>query len=126
MKIIELGCGPNKKFSDSIGIDILPYKGVNIVSDCYVALKSFKNDSIDYIYSYHFLEHCDRFKELLIQCQRVLRVNGTFDCTVPHFSNPYYYSDYTHINQFGLYTFEYLCENQYFMRKVPTYDKIGI
>ena len=125
MKIVELGCGLNKRFKDSIGIDLLNYPNVDIVDDCYSALKTFDTDSVDYIYSYHFLEHCDGFKELLIECQRVLKTEGIFECTVPHFSNPYYYSDYTHINFFGLYTFDYLCEIQYFKRKVPNYGKIG-
>jgi ubiquinone/menaquinone biosynthesis C-methylase UbiE len=125
MKIVELGCGLNKRFKDSIGIDLLDHPNVDIVDDCYSALKTFDSESVDYIYSYHFLEHCDCFKELLIECQRVLKLGGIFECTIPHFSNPYYYSDYTHINFFGLYTFEYLCEIQYFKRKVPNYGKIG-
>ena len=39
----------------------------------------------------------------------------------PHFSNPYFYSDYTHRRPFGLYTFAYLAEEDLFRRKVPHY-----
>ena len=125
MKIVELGCGPNKAYKNSVGIDIFNYPGVDIVGDCSAVLKSMSSETIDLIFSNHFLEHCDNFKELLIESHRILKPGGTFKCTVPHFSNPYFYSDYTHVNYFGLYTFEYLCENQYFKRKVPSYEKLG-
>ena len=40
---------------------------------------------------------------------------------VPHFSNPFYYSDPTHRTPFGLYTMAYFCEQQLFRRQVPRY-----
>jgi len=39
----------------------------------------------------------------------------------PHFSNPYFYSDYTHRRAFGLYTFSYLSRDAIFWRQVPRY-----
>jgi hypothetical protein len=41
---------------------------------------------------------------------------------VPHFSNPYFYSDPTHRRTFGLYTFSYFAEDPLFRRRVPNYD----
>ena len=40
---------------------------------------------------------------------------------VPHFSNPYYYSDPTHKNFWGLYTILYFSSDMYFKRDVPRY-----
>jgi len=40
---------------------------------------------------------------------------------VPHFSNPYFYSDPTHRAFYGLYTFGYWVERTPFRRNVPQY-----
>jgi hypothetical protein len=42
---------------------------------------------------------------------------------VPHFSNSYYYSDYTHKSFFGLYSLSYIARDEIFRRKVPSYGK---
>ncbi len=41
--------------------------------------------------------------------------------TVPHWSNPYFYSDPTHRAFFGLYSFAYLARCDLFRRRVPDY-----
>lgn len=43
---------------------------------------------------------------------------------MPHFRNPYYFSDPTHKTFFGLYTFDYLTKDRFFRRKVPNYAQI--
>jgi hypothetical protein len=48
---------------------------------------------------------------------------GTVECVIPHFSNPYFYSDPTHQRFFGLYSLSYLCRDRIFSRKVPHYGK---
>ena len=56
------------------------------------------------------------------EISRVLKKDGKAHIFVPHFSNPYYYSDYTHIRQFGLYTFYYFVDKKYQRkRKVPEF-----
>jgi hypothetical protein len=53
---------------------------------------------------------------------RVLKETGTAHISVPHFSNPYYYSDYTHRRFFGLYTFYYFVDTPCQMsRRPPTF-----
>lgn len=54
------------------------------------------------------------------KCERVLVNKGVIYICAPHFSNPYFYSDPTHKNFFGLYTMSYFC-NSKFMRKLPKY-----
>lgn len=64
----------------------------------------------------------DRFDFLMQEIWRVLKPTGRKFLYVPHFSNPYYYSDYTHKRFFGLYTFEYFSHRQTrFKRKVPSF-----
>src|SRR5256885_7931217 len=48
---------------------------------------------------------------LLAELHRVARAAARLEFIVPHFSNPRYYSDPTHIRFFGLYTFYYFCDD---------------
>jgi hypothetical protein len=51
-----------------------------------------------------------------------MRPNGCIEISVPHFSNPYGYSDPTHVRQFGLYTFFYFADEiDQPRRKVPSF-----
>jgi hypothetical protein len=53
---------------------------------------------------------------------RVTRADGRIEVVVPHFSNPYAYSDPTHVRFFGLYTFYYFAdEADQPRRKVPSF-----
>ncbi len=119
--VLELGCGARRRVKGSIGIDILDLPGVDINGDVIEVLLSFKDSSVSEIHSHHFFEHVDDLDGLFKQIDRVLIPGGTLHTTVPHFSNPYYYSDYTHKTHFGLYTFNYFFKSDYFTRKVPQY-----
>jgi SAM-dependent methyltransferase len=123
--LLEIGCGNNKRTNEAIGIDILDYDCVDIVGDAMDVLKKIPDNIVDGISSYHFLEHADNLDLLLGEVARVLRLGGLFQVVVPHFSNPYFYSDPTHKNYFGLYTFSYLGNDRIFRRKVPHYKAVS-
>jgi SAM-dependent methyltransferase len=119
--VIEIGCGSSPKIKDAITVDILDLSGVDIITDVSKGLP-FNDNSVDEIHSYHFLEHVEDLQSLFKEMYRVLKEDGLIIGTVPHFSNPYYYSDPTHKIFFGLYTFSYFDkEQQLFKRKVPTF-----
>ncbi len=122
--ILELGCGSRKRIPQAIGIDILDYECVDIIGDAVEVLQIIPDASVDRISSHHFLEHVNNLDMLLQEVTRVLRFGGKFEVVVPHFSNPYYYSDPTHRNNFGLYTFSYLADDSLFQRKVPHYKNV--
>ena len=118
---IELGCGPAKK-NGYIGIDNVDLVGVDIVANLENGLPFLPDNSVDSVYTSHFLEHVNNFEKLMAECFRVLKRGGRMDVVVPHFSNPYFYSDYTHRRFFGLYTFHYFSEQKHQLeRKVPTF-----
>jgi len=71
--------------------------------------------------AHHVIEHVENIEFLMKEIFRILKKGGEFIGTVPHFSNPYFYSDYTHNKFFGLYTFNYFSNRQYFYRQVPMY-----
>jgi len=119
---IDLGCGPNKK-PESIGIDVLDLPGVDIVTNLEEGFTDLPDNSVDEYYTTHFLEHVMNFELLLSEMHRTLKPGGIAMITVPHFSNPYYYSDYTHKRFFGLYSFDYFTSKPTgYKRTIPVYN----
>ena len=125
--ILEIGSGSKKIYNNSISIDIIDSENVDIVGDIHDVIKLFESNSVDKIYSSHCLEHIKNLEKLFIEITRVLKINGELELIIPHFSNPFYYSDPTHVNFFGLYTFSYYFHDNYLKRKVPAYkDKLPL
>jgi ubiquinone/menaquinone biosynthesis C-methylase UbiE len=120
--VIELGCGPHKK-PGRIGIDRLDLPGVDIVADIEQGLGFLPDGSVDEIHSESFFEHVPDLERLMAEVVRVLKPTGTNTMFVPHFSSPFYYSDYTHQRFFGLYTMRYFCgeADQMRRRSVPSF-----
>lgn len=118
---LELGCGSKKRIDNAIGIDQLDFECVDIVGDLFEVLSHFKDNSVNKIFSSHVFEHIEDLQKLMEECSRVLRNEGTLEIIVPHFSNPYFYSDYTHKRFFGLYSLSYFAESNVFKRRVPLY-----
>ena len=113
--------GPTKQ-AGRIGIDRLDFPSVDIVADLNQGLPFLPDHSVDEIHSKSLFEHVDRLDAFLKEICRVLKPGGRNFCFVPHFSNPYYYSDYTHTKSFGLYTFYYFVEEAHQLRrKVPNF-----
>lgn len=120
---LDLGCGNLKRDKHSIGIDAIDYDAVDVVGDVFEVLERIPESSITSIRSEHFLEHIADVPRLVTEMARVLQPGGKLDITVPHFSNPYYYSDLTHKSVFGLYTLSYFAAESPFRRAVPHYDR---
>jgi len=120
--IIELGCGSRKRNAEAIGIDILDYPAVDLVGDIYEVLQKFPDSCVVHASAHHFIEHVDDLNLLMSELERIVKPDGVVDFVVPHFSNPYFYSDPTHQKFFGLYTFCYMSYSTLFSRQVPTYQ----
>jgi predicted SAM-dependent methyltransferase len=120
--VLDIGCGPLKKKPEWIGVDALDCEGVDIVGDIYEVLAAFPGESVDEVHSFHFFEHVPDVPLLLKELQRILKKGGLIEVVVPHFSNAYFYSDYTHKSFFGLYSFSYLVKDNIFKRRVPSYS----
>jgi len=119
---LDLGCGNSENDSNLIGIDKIDYENVDIVGDVYEILKSIPSNRITSITSNHFVEHLEDLELFLDLCSRTLIPGGSLNICVPHFSNPYFYSDPTHKRFFGLYTFCYFSKCSLLSRQVPIYE----
>lgn len=122
--ILELGPGENKKIEDAVGVDLLPGQNVDVVSDAFEYLQKLPDESLEEVHAYHFLAHIADIHAFLSLVARKLRASGRLVMTVPHFTNPYQWSDPTHVHRFGLYSFAYFVEEETFWRKVPRYRVI--
>lgn len=118
---LELGCGSRKRHAQAIGVDMLDADCVDLVGDVQEALAALPPGCADTIVSYHFLEHIEDTGALMRAMARVLAPGGRLECTVPHFSNPFYYSDPTHRRPFGLYSLSYFAQDDVLRRQVPKY-----
>ena len=120
---LELGCGPRKRHAAALGVDALDYPGVDLVGDVFEVLAALPDGCVSAVHAYHFFEHVAEMDRLLNELARVMQSAALLDIEVPHFANPYFYSDPTHSRFFGLYTFSYLADEDLFRRKVPQYGR---
>jgi predicted SAM-dependent methyltransferase len=120
---LNLGCG-DQRLDGFIGIDRLPRQGTDLICDLGQGFPV-ASSSVDHIYTKSVLEHIGDLESVLKEILRVLKPGSKVYIYVPHWSNPFYYSDYTHRRFFGLTTFDYFArpENQVY-RAVPTYNDI--
>ena len=122
-RVLDLGCGDGALLAylrehrqvsgygleiDETNIISAIRNGVNVIhADLEAGLPFLPDRSVDEIHCRSFLEHIENFEHLFTEMVRVLKDDGRACIFVPHFSNPYYYSDYSHKRPFGLYTFYY-------------------
>lgn len=118
---LDLGCGTLREHPNTLGVDLLDSPAVDVVADAFDVVAALPDASVSAVYSRHFFEHLTDPVSLILALGRVVRPGGRMHVVVPHFSNPYYYSDPTHKTFFGLYTFSYLAEDRQFRRRVPDY-----
>lgn len=119
---IELGGGLNRR-DGYYNLDLIALEGVDIVADLNKPLSLLPDNSVEAIYSNHVLEHVSNLIPLMEEIHRITTPAGIVETVVPHFSNPFYYSDPTHVHPFGLYSMSYFVDkkDQPFIRKLPAY-----
>ena len=118
---VDLGCGQNKATADFfkdnlhitpntvLGLDISPCEGVDIVHDLTVFPYPLESESIDAIYSAHFVEHLDGFERMKFfnECYRILKPGGKMRAVHPYYKSVRSIQDPTH-------KFPPISENSYF------------
>ena len=100
---LDIGCGNNKK-KGFWGMDIIPSSDIDIVCDVGKYGIPLKDNSVDEIFSFHFLEHVEDVMFVMEEVYRVLKMGGIVEIVVPHFSNigSYHWLHKTYCNARGL------------------------
>lgn len=81
---IDIGCGAKKK-KGAIGIDIQKGPGVDHVVDLTKDPLPFEDNTVDYVYSSHFLEHLPHpVKRILSEISRVCKPEGKIELWTPY------------------------------------------
>lgn len=107
---VDLGCGQIKAtkefFSENmkiepdkiIGVDIAKCDGVDIIHDLTKFPYPFKDESVDAIYSSHFVEHLDGIERIKFfnECYRILKPEGKMRLTHPYYKSVRAVQDPTH------------------------------
>jgi SAM-dependent methyltransferase len=119
---LDLGGGSLRK-AGFYTVDLVPLKGVDVIADLNEPLSEFPDNCVDYLYTSNTLEHIRNLDVVLSEIRRITRPGGTIEIIVPHFSNPFFYSDPTHVRFFGVGSMYYYVDpdNQPRSRKVPAY-----
>lgn len=82
-KGVEIGCGKNKSHPNVIGVDIFPFKSVDVVHSG-DDLWMFKDEELDFVIASHSLEHFPDTKVVLREWKRVLKLGGIIAVAVPN------------------------------------------
>lgn len=87
MRKLNIACG-DRYHGDWINIDFYS-SSKNVIKVNILAGLPFENNSIDIIYSSHFLEHLSQKQAdfVLMECERVLKKNGILRLVVPDLEN---------------------------------------
>lgn len=107
---LDLGCGQMKstvKFftenlqitpDEVIGVDIAPCDGVDVIHDLTKFPYPFKNESVDAIFSSHFVEHLDGTERIKFfnECYRILKPGGKMRLLHPYYKSVRAVQDPTH------------------------------
>lgn len=94
---IDLGCGANKR-EGFTGVDKFEACNPDIVHDLTVMPWPFEDNSIDEVYSGHFVEHLDGFQRCAFfnELYRVMKPDAKALLIVPHASSSRAIQDWTH------------------------------
>lgn len=110
--IVDLGCG-NRKYPGSIGIDRIRLENVDVVADLNLGIP-LKDNSVDMIFSSHYIEHAKDVLTLIEEIHRVLKPSGIAEIRVPYFNCFDAFTDPTHKNFFTERAFDYFSDESSF------------
>jgi ubiquinone/menaquinone biosynthesis C-methylase UbiE len=109
MKVLDFGCG-QAKTAGSIGMDIYPGEGVDVVHDFNVFPYPFADDTFDEIICNSSLEHVGDFMQTVVELHRIAKPSALLKVIAPHFSGPDAYRDPTHKTFFASTTFNFFAQ----------------
>lgn len=108
MRVLDLGCG-KRKYTGAIGVNNLKTEQTDIIHDLNKGIP-FKDNSVDFIYCSHTLEHLNDVVYIMEEIHRVGKNHAKVIIIVPFFSWSWAFQDITHKHFFGYYSFDTFTE----------------
>ena len=112
---INVGCGDKCKEGFE-GVDKVNYGQEHVLDVEDTGLYPILDESVDEIFSSHFLEHIRNIDYVMREFWRVLKKGGTAHIIVPYFRSEWAFRDPSHVRFFTENTFFYF--NQEYAKKV--------
>lgn len=106
-RMLELGCGPVKRWKNSVAIDINPRSIADVIHDLNVTPYPFADGEFDIIIAEHVMEHLGNLVNITGELHRILKPGGRLCVEVPHFSSANFFTDPTHTHAFSSRSFDY-------------------
>ena len=95
VKILDIGCGKHK-WPGSIGLDIAPLDGVDVVHDLNQFPYPFSDDTFDRIRVIHVIEHIQSIPRTMEEIHRIARHGAEIDIETPHYTDASSWQDPSH------------------------------
>ncbi len=94
---LDFGCGPNKQ-AGFIGVDVIPFEGVDVVLDLNTERWPWEDNSITEVFTSHFVEHLEAHERVhfINELHRILKPGGKCTIITPHWASTRAYGDLTH------------------------------
>ncbi|NHN48718.1 class I SAM-dependent methyltransferase [Halostella sp. JP-L12] len=106
-KILDIGCGKNKREPKAVGLDIRDYDPVDVVADIDREELPFESDRFERILTYSVLEHMENLPSVMEKIHRIAEDGAVVEGKVPHWKDRNAYIDPTHKRFFDERTFDY-------------------
>lgn len=103
-KILNIGCREDIQ-KNTINLDRVKLKDVDVVHDLNKTPYPFPNETFDEIHAYRILEHLDDKIKPMKELNRILKTNGILKIKVPHFSASNTYSHPEHKQYYSFQSF---------------------
>lgn len=106
---LNLGCGKDikPKSEDWVNVNKVNLEGVDVVHDLNTFPYPFGDNSVDYIFMSHTLEHLDDIVRVMEELWRILEDNGKLEIIVPYYKSKNAFNDPTHRIFFTEKTMDY-------------------
>lgn len=124
---LDIGCGPNKRGADWVGMDVLDFPGVDHRIHAGKDRWPFEDGTVTEAHAAHFLEHLTNLHgawervHFFNELHRVLIVGGKAQLIFPHWASTRYYGDPTHKEPFSEMGFYYL-QREWRLSQAPHTD----
>ncbi|OGY16942.1 MAG: hypothetical protein A2785_02285 [Candidatus Chisholmbacteria bacterium RIFCSPHIGHO2_01_FULL_49_18] len=104
--ILHLGCG-TRKAPGSIGIDVNPRSGADVIHDLNRFPYPFPDNRFDRVIADNILEHLDDIPKVMEEIFRITKHGTLVKITTGHFTSVDSFTDPTHTHFFTSRTFDY-------------------
>lgn len=114
---LDIGCGPNKRGADWVGLDVLDFPGVDHKLHAGRDRWPFEDGTVGEAHASHFLEHLTNLNgawervHFFNELHRVMAKGAKAQLIFPHWASNRYYGDPTHKEPFSEMGFYYLSKD---------------